>query len=90
MSNDTPATEYQITPDTRPDALQLAPWIMHAASLQVPIRVALRDGRQIVGRVEKVLTARAASAPKGDDWVRFGIADQVISADDIAGVSQEE
>ncbi|MBJ7469712.1 MAG: hypothetical protein JHD16_00340 [Solirubrobacteraceae bacterium] len=87
-AEDTPV-EYEVRPDTRPDALRLAPWILHAASLQVPIRVALRDGRQIVGRVDTVLTARAAGAPKDDDWVRFGIAGETVSANDIVGVSQE-
>ncbi len=89
MSTDETPVEYEIRPDTRPDALRLAPWILHAASLQVPIRVALRDGRQIVGRVDTVLTARAAGAPKGDNWVRFGIAGETIAANDITGVAQE-
>lgn len=67
-------------------AHRFAPWVIQMAGAQVPIYITTADGDTTTGVVTGVLTARAAGAPKGDDWARFVIGDRVISAAEITAV----
>lgn len=83
---DTPGNRAE--PDARPAAAWIAPWMIHAAAVGAVVTVTATYGRTLHGTVDRVLTARAAGAPPGDEWVRFDVAGTTISVVDIAHVEQ--